>query len=67
MLLYQEIPKESILPLLRQRFSDAELDAVRLEINDLLLSCNSMAELEAKIVDALNSRKDVSRPKVHGF
>jgi|GEM_PF-2873530 len=57
MSLYREIPKESILTLLRQRFSTEELDAVRLEVQDLLLTCNSMAELQAKIFDVLKSKR----------
>lgn len=57
MSLYHEIPKESILTLLRQRFSAEELDAVRLEIQELLLSCHSMAELQIKIYDALKLKR----------
>ncbi|MBL7841798.1 MAG: hypothetical protein JNJ75_16755 [Cyclobacteriaceae bacterium] len=57
MSLYREIPKESIVTLLRQRFSTEELDAVRLEVQDLLLTCHSMAELQVKIFDALKSKR----------
>ena len=66
MSLYREIPKESILTILQERFSREELDAVRLEVNDLLLSCNSMAELEVKVYEVLKSKRNLEEfRKIH--
>ena len=59
MSLYQEIPKESILTILHDRFSREELDAVRLEVNELLLKCNSMADLEVKVYEVLKTKKNL--------
>lgn len=58
MSLYQEIPKESIMIVLRERFSSAELDVVRLEIQELLLTCHSLAELQLKVTDILHTKKN---------
>lgn len=66
MSLYREIPKESILTILQARFSREDLDAVRLEINDLLLICNSMAELEVKVYEVLKSKRNLDEfRKIH--
>jgi hypothetical protein len=60
MSLYHEIPKDAIMGLLHERFSAEELDAVRPELNNLLVSCNSMAELQNRIYESVK-RKQVLR------
>lgn len=59
MSLYREIPKESILTLLQDRFSSEELDAVRLEVHELLFTCNSMAELQSKVYEILKGKRNL--------
>jgi len=56
MSLYQEIPKESIMTILQERFTREELDAVRLEIHDILLSSNSMMDAESKVFEAIRNK-----------
>lgn len=67
MSLYHEIPKESIMTILQDRFSREELDVVRLELPDLLLSCTSMMDLQGKVSDLLKSKREPEEfRKIHG-
>jgi len=59
MSLYQEIPKESIMTLLREQFTAEELDAVRLDIQELLLCCNGMDEFRNKVYERIKSKQNL--------
>jgi hypothetical protein len=56
MTLYQEIPKESILSELRKRYSAHELDAARLEINELLHSCRTLDQLSERLYPIIRNK-----------
>jgi hypothetical protein len=54
------------MTILQGRFSREELDAVRLEVNELLLTCKSMADLEVKVFEVLKAKKNLSEfRKIH--
>ena len=66
MALYHEMPKESIMTVLREQFTPEELDAARLEVNELLLTCNSMSELHNKLFELLKIKKSLDDyKKIH--
>lgn len=56
MTLYQEFPKQSIMTALRQHFTEVELDAVRLEIFDLMTSCRTLDELRGRVYEILRGQ-----------
>lgn len=59
MTLYQEMPKESILSELRNRFNPEEFELIRTNLYKLLDHCQTMDQLYGRAFELLKAKKDL--------
>jgi hypothetical protein len=57
MSLYHELPKTSINTILRQRFSDEELELVGAQLQQLLYSCHTLTQLHSRMLQIIKNKK----------
>jgi hypothetical protein len=57
MSLYHQIPKSSIMPELRKRFTAEELELIKTEVTELLQVCNTMDQFNQRAFEILKRKQ----------